>query len=112
MMTLPAGLGELDFSDWVRGILAAFIGGGASAVTSGMVVSLSDPKDYAIGSAKFFSLVGAVFVMSGFMNAMAFLRTKPLPEMKKVERTVATTEAPGKSPIVVSTVKETSIEPK
>lgn len=111
-MILPFGFGEIDWGDWLRGLIAAFVSGGASAVTSGFVVSLNDPKDYAIGTHKFYNLVWAVFFMAGGMSAFAFLRTKPLPETKKVEKTVEMTQAPGLAPQVVTTVKETTIEPK
>ncbi len=110
-MTLPLGFGKLDFQDWFRGLIAAFVSGGASAVTSGLVVSLNDPKDYAIGTTKFYNLVWSVFVMAGLIGAIAFLRTKPLPELKTVQSTVETTLQPGAPPKVVTTVQETRIQP-
>lgn len=47
-MNLPLGFGRLDVSDWVRGLMAAFISGGASAVTSGVTVNMLDPEHYNI----------------------------------------------------------------
>jgi hypothetical protein len=82
-MTLPLGFGTLDWSDWLRGVISAFIGGGAGAVTSGIVVSLGDPQQYNMGTQKFYVLVGSVFLMSGLMNLMAFLRNKPIPDIIK-----------------------------
>jgi hypothetical protein len=112
-MTLPLGLGTLDFGDWFKSLVAAFISGGASAVTSGLVVSLSDPKDYAIGTAKFFTLVASVFVMSGTMNMLSFLRTKPIPDTKAVTTTVTTAgRATDTNPVITTKVEETHIEPK
>ena len=111
-LTLPLGFGDLDFSDWVRGLVAAFISGGASAVTSGIVVSVKDPDHYAPMTHNFFELVGAVFVMSGIVSAMAFLRNKPLPEVKTVTTTTQKTEKVGEPPAkVVTTVQETHVEP-
>jgi len=110
-MQLPLGFGRLDFEDWFRGLIAAFVSGGASAVTSGLVVSLNDPKDYAIGTTKFYNLVWSVFVMAGLIGAIAFLRTKPLPDLKTVTTAVATTTQPGQPPKVVTTVQETHVEP-
>jgi hypothetical protein len=104
MTQLPAGLGNLDWSDWIKGIVAAFVGGGAGAVTSGVVVSLGDPQQYNMGTQKFYVLVGTVFAMSGMMNMMAFLRTKPLPDVKQRETTV---ESMGGQ--VKTTVKETEM---
>lgn len=103
--------GNLDTGEWLRGLISAFIVGGSSAVTSGIVVSLKDPQHYSPGTADFFQLVGAVFLMSGLMGAMAFLRTKPLPDVKRVETSVQTTEIPGKPTATVTTVKETAVVP-
>lgn len=88
-MNLPLGFGSLDFSDWVRGIVSAFVSGGASAVSSGIVVSNNDPKDYAIGTHKFYTLVWTVFATAGLLNAVAFLRTKPVPEKIQDSKTNA-----------------------
>jgi hypothetical protein len=104
---LPFGFGQLDFEDWVQGLVSAFIGGGAAAVVSGVVVSVKDPDHYSIGGASFYQLVFAVFMASGLLNAMAFLRTKPIPD-KLVEKTVEVTKTTGKPATVVTTVKETA----
>jgi hypothetical protein len=101
---LPGGLGNLDWSDWIKGIVAAFISGGAGAVTSGVVVSVGDPQQYNMGTQKFYMLVGSVFLMSGVLNMMAFLRTKSLPDVKQRETTV---ESMGGQ--IKTTVKETEM---
>jgi hypothetical protein len=106
MMQLPGGLGNLDWSDWIKGIVAAFVGGGAGAVTSGIVVSLGDPQQYNMGTQKFYVLVGSVFLMSGLMNMMAFLRSKPIPDVKQRETTV---ESMGGQ--IKTTIKETEMVP-
>lgn len=110
-MNLPFGFGELDTTDWLRGLVAAFVSGGASAVTSGMVVSINDPKDYAIGTAKFYNLVWSVFAIAGLFSAISFLRTKPIPDLKTVVKTVEVTSG-GAIPKVVTTVQETSVTAK
>jgi len=110
-MKLPLGFGELDFSDWLRGLLAAFITGGSSAVVSGVVVTANDPQHYALGTVKFFEVVGSVFLVSGTLNMFSFLRTKPLPELKVVTTTVQKTEPLRPSGTVVTTVAETHTEP-
>ena len=83
-MRLPAGLGDLDFAEWLRGLLAAFVGGGASAITSGITVSAMDSKDYnlAEGAGKLYSLMGVLFMVNGLLSAAMFLRNKPVPEHK------------------------------
>ena len=45
-MKLPFDFGDLDVAEWIRGAIAAFVSGGASAVTSGITVSALDNKDY------------------------------------------------------------------
>lgn len=104
MTQLPGGLGNLDWSDWIKGIVAAFISGGAGAVTSGVVVSVGDPQQYNMGTQKFYMLVGSVFLMSGVLNMMAFLRTKSLPDVKQRETTVESMDGQIKT-----TVKETEM---
>ncbi len=109
-MTLPLGFGDIDFSDWARGLASAFISGGAAAVTSGITVNMLDPSHYNPHTSSFYALVGAMFVMNGVMNMMNFLRTKPIPELKTVEKTVQQIDKQPGQPTVVTTVKETSIE--
>lgn len=96
------GLGTLDWSDWLRGIFAAFIGGGAGAVTSGVVVSMNDPKDYNLYTSKFYHLVIAVFAVNGLISMFAFLHQRPVPDQIK---TVLTTEKIEVSPEAVITTK-------
>jgi hypothetical protein len=105
MTQLPLGFGTLDWSDWLRGVISAFVGGGAGAVTSGVVVSLGDPQQYNMGTQKFYVLVGSVFLMSGMMNLMAFLRNKPMPDVKTVT-TVETVEHQAHPPATVTTTVE------
>ena len=110
-MKLPLGFGEIDFTDWFRGLMAAFIGGGASAVSAGFVVSAKDPAHYALGSANFFQVAGSVFLVSGTINAAAFLRTKPIPDMKTVTTSIAVSQQGKSAPVTVATVTEVHQEP-
>lgn len=113
MMQLPFGFGQLDWGDWVRGLASAFITGGASAVVTGFTVALSDPKDYSLGSDKFLHLVLNVFVASGLLGGMAFLRTKPIPDVKTVTTTVEKTVQQSVDPQITmkKTVQEVHQEP-
>lgn len=81
-MQLPLGFGDLDFEDWLRGLIAAFVQGGASVVTGGITVASMDAKDYYMGSHKLYALVGAMFTVNGILGAAMFLRQKPVPELK------------------------------
>lgn len=109
-MELPLGFGNIDFTDWIRGLVAAFIGGGAAAVSAGFVVSAKDPQHYALGSASFFQVAGSVFLVSGTINAMAFLRTKPIPDLKTVTTSVAITQQSGQPTVTLATISETHQE--
>lgn len=117
-MKLPGTLGTLDFSDWLLGMWSAFITGGASAVVSGFVVAGQDSEHFAIGSSHSFNLMGTVFLMSGFLNMMAFLRNKPAPDVKVVTTTIQTVDKmkPVSPNVVeskiVTTIAETHTEPK
>lgn len=98
-------------ADWIYGLMAAFVSGGASAVTSGITVTAMDPADFNLQTGRFYTLVGALFAVNGLMGAMMFLKQKPLPDVKIVETVVQKTEMAGSPPVPVMTkVTETRAE--
>jgi len=105
---LPFGFGELDWGDWVHGVIAAFLGGGASAFSAGVANVLNHPT-HGIWNAEFWSEVSTTFVIAGLIALMAFLRTKPAPDKKVVVTTTQTLEQGP--PITKTTVVETHTEP-
>ncbi len=109
-MQLPLGFGELDFGDWAKGLISAFVSGGATAVTGGAAVTMVDPDHFAVGTSKFIEVTAAMFLMSGTMSMFAFLRTKPIPDVKTITTAVATTVQAGLPPKIVTTVQETHVE--
>jgi hypothetical protein len=110
-LSLPLGFGEVDFGDWFRGLAAAFIGGGAGAFGAGVANVMNHPGT-TIWRTEFWSTVSTVFVIAGLINMFAFLRTKPIPDMKQVEKIVQTiTAATSETPKVIETIKETHVEP-
>ena len=112
-MQLPLGIGNLDFGDWLHGLIAAFVQGGAGAVTGGITVATMDPKDYFLGSHKLYALMVAMFLVNGILGAMSFLRQKPVPDYKTVTTTVQKTQITGMPPTkIVETVEEMHQEPK
>lgn len=108
-MTLPLGLGDVDLTDWVRGLFGAAIQGGAGAVTASFVASTMS-KDLAIGSAKFFELVFTVFAVNGTLGFFAFLSKQPLPPIKTVTTSVQSTQIGSAPPMVTTKVSETHTE--
>ena len=90
-MKLPLGFGTLDLTDWIRGLVSAFVTGGAGAVTSAFSVTAIDPDHFKMGGIKFFEVAGMVFAVTGFLNMMAFLRTKPIPEASQDTKSIAAT---------------------
>lgn len=68
---------------WLRGLGSAVIGGGASAVVSGLASMGIAPDKFNIASltgvGHLFALMFANFLVSGFLSAMFFLKQSPLP---------------------------------
>ena len=61
---------------WVRGLAAAFIGGGAGAVTATVSVVVIEPQT----SIHHLLILGATtFVMNGLLGIMFYLKQSPLP---------------------------------
>lgn len=111
-MKLLTQASTLDFRNWIRGLLSAGISGGASAVVGGFTVSGMDPHDYNFAQAKFYILVGALFVTNAVVSIAKFLSAQPLPGVMQTETTTRTiTPATAVSPKIVETVKETRVEP-
>lgn len=73
---------------WLYQIAAAFIGGGASAVTAGLSAIGIDPQTFNLstGLGKTFMLIGVVFLVSGTVSVMLYLKQHPLPDWDGNER--------------------------
>jgi hypothetical protein len=91
---LDAVVGHLDWENWLYGVFAGFIGGGASAVTSGITLNMVDSKDFNIYTSKFYTTVAAIFLVNGMMNAFMYLRQNPLPKVVTTTTTTEVTVAP------------------
>jgi len=91
---------NLDWDHWLYGLLAGFLGGGAGAVVSGVVVSVRDPARYNFSSSGFYILVLSIFVANGLLNFFSYLHQNPLPAV----RVVTTTETVNKTPPITTTV--------
>jgi hypothetical protein len=113
-MILPLGFGELDISNWARGLIAAVISGGAGAISGGLAVTLQDPGHYNLQNhlGNVMGIMGTAFVINGLIGAAMYLTKSPLPEFKTVTtREEKTVVGPPKT-TTVTTREETHIEPK
>lgn len=74
---------------WFRGLLAAFIGGGAGAVASGFISVAQTPKEYNFqdGFHNLLVMIAGTFIVSGITHATAFLQKSPLPELEEDNNT-------------------------
>lgn len=68
-------------SAWFHGLFAALIGGGASAVVSGVTVSAIDPGNFNLTTqlGHTLELALTLFLVNGFISAMGYLKQSPLP---------------------------------
>ena len=72
---------------WLRGLFAAFIGGGAGAVASGFIAVAQTPDKYNLreGLHNLLFMIGGTFLLSGIVTSAAYLQRSPLPEIEEVE---------------------------
>lgn len=74
---------NLNWGAWAYGLISGFIGGGAGAVTSGIVVSAMDKThQFALAGTKSIELMGVCFLVNGSMSGFMYLKQHPLPEEK------------------------------
>lgn len=68
---------------WVHGFIGAFIGGGASALSGGLGVMLTDPAKFNLQEPKKLLIMMAwTFLFSGLPMAMIYLKQSPLPPIE------------------------------
>ncbi len=69
-----------NFTIWLRGLLAAFIGGGSSAVAGGVALNLDDGKDFNTQHpAHLLHIMASMFVISGAISMFTYLKQSPIP---------------------------------
>lgn len=72
---------NLDWTDWIRGVVAAFIGGGAGAVSAAFGVAISDPDHFNLSNPhRLIVAIWFTFLINGVITLAAFLRQKPVPD--------------------------------
>ena len=90
---------QLDFGQWAKGLLAAFIGGGSGAFSAGLSSMVVDPLDFNIYTAQFWKLIFGTFVISGLVPFFAYLHQNPVPDTKEVEKTTKTVSQGSAAPV-------------
>ena len=72
---------KLDWGHWLLGLFAAFIGGGAGALSAGFSAAALDPEHFnlASGLTHTLELMGITFAISGIVAAGAYLKQSPVP---------------------------------
>jgi hypothetical protein len=70
-----------NWEAWLYGLAAAFIGGGAGSVTSGLASMGIDPEHFNLqsGLSHTFALMGAAFLVNGLISSCLYLRQSPIP---------------------------------
>lgn len=77
---------NLNWSAWLYGLGSGFIGGGASAVTSGVVVSAMDKSgQFVLGGKESIELMLTCFVVNGVFSAFFYLKQHPLPDRTELD---------------------------
>lgn len=105
-------VGSFQWSDWVRGLVASFIGGGSGAFAAGLSSVAIDSNHFNIYTADFWKLMLGTFVISGLVPFFAYLHQQPLPDTVDKEHTIKVITQGDKDPITIDTKKETSTEKK
>ncbi len=104
---------KLDWGNWLYGLVAGFIGGGAGAVVTGVTASMLVPDRLAIGSSKFFVLIGVVFLAHGCISTMMYLQQHPLPNrITLVEESKSRVVEPDKTTVTATKTTTTVMEDK
>jgi hypothetical protein len=71
---------HLDLGNWLYGLIAAVVGGGANAVVGSVAMNMVDPQHFAAGSADFYKLIGTLFGANALISFFMYLKQAPLPK--------------------------------
>ena len=77
MLAIVTNVQRLDWSSWLRGIIGAFLSGGAGAVSSGFAANALDKAH----DLNIFKLMAFTFLISAVFSLMKFLQTTPVPDL-------------------------------
>jgi hypothetical protein len=71
--------GSLNWSGWLRGVIGAFVSGGAAGIGAATAVTAFDPSHDIVGWT-LSKVVGLTFVITGIVSLAKFLQSHPLPD--------------------------------
>lgn len=72
---------KLDWGGWLRGLVGAFISGGAGAIGATTGVAAFDPS-HDIAGVRMFEVMCTAFFFSGLISLGKFLQTHSVPDAK------------------------------
>jgi hypothetical protein len=70
---------RLDWAGWLRGLIGAFVSGGAGSISAGVAGNILDKQH----DLNILALMGWTFLFSGLFSLAKFLQTSPVPEPPK-----------------------------
>lgn len=108
-----AALLALDWGDWIYGLTAAVITGGASSVASGFSLIVVAPDQFnMVHPGLLIKSMLTMFFVNGMLAGFSFLRNKPVPTMtRETTYTIAETTQTGQPTKVVTTTQEKTTRP-
>lgn len=82
-MQLLTVASRLDWAGWLRGLVGAFVSGGAAAIGGGTGVSLVDPDHFNVSHpGHLIEVMGIAFLTSAVISLGKYLQTHPIPDVK------------------------------
>jgi hypothetical protein len=109
MNFLLPGAATLDWGGWLYGLVAAFIGGAASAVIAGGSAAVVIPGTTAKQA---LTVAGTTFVVAGVFSGMNYLAKQPLPAKVVTTTTTETSGGPAPESVVTKKVEEVKVVPE
>lgn len=102
----------LSVEIWLHGLVGAFIGGGAGAVSSGFGAVMVDPSHFnlAAGLGHTLKLMLVVALVNGVVTMAAYLKQSPVPplETTKTVETVSAVAVEGQPNVVKASTTVTT----
>lgn len=98
---------NLDWGNWIYGLTAAIIGGGSTAVVTGVAVVVTDPQHASLRHLA--ETTAVVFLFSAVKDAFLFLKQNPLPKIITTTTTETVHQA-NPTTVVTKTVEQVKVE--